>query len=588
MNRVVVTGMGIVSPLGNDVPTFWENVKNGCCGIAPITKFDTTDYKVKVAAEVKDFDPRAYMEKMDVLHSDIYTQFAVAAATQAVEESGIIGTVRDERIGVYIGTGIGGIQTFMDEHKKLMEKGPRKVSPFFIPMMIANMASGMIAMRYQCKGAALVDSQSFDALWKRLGKAESLDQPKTQQEILDSIIGKAEKERKYGHLLKAMLKKVDAVTAVTPDSLKPEIDRLGAKEKTFANTDPVLAAVWRSVLGSVYKANPSVDENAETISSNYFRQSLENPDQLAATQSEGWVPLLNIESGSKYFGNDLLSVLAFQAEDYDMLYGYYDQHGKREAACLAACYMLRNHAGEYKKKAAGSEYLRMVEEMIERYKDLEMAGELALVKYEFLEEASDVKAAELIEWIDKACATWPRWERINRLKNSRESLTQPSFSLTFGSKVVLPEHERVIKLEQLRHLKSVSMRVARVNLDPRKQYRLYNKKDLETVTKAIVNGSSFTVDRPLASHPEYEFFSDSITLPPLKRGIYLAEFFTNEENIETARTLFYVSDVMLLTQSMPDNQIRLAAVSATTGKPLKKATLSIKKYKNDTLISFVF
>ena len=155
MNRVVVTGMGIISPLGNDVPTFWENVKNGCCGIAPITKFDTTDYKVKVAAEVKDFDPRAYMEKMDVLHSDIYTQFAVAAATQAVEKSGIIGTVRDERIGVYIGTGIGGIQTFMDEHKKLMEKGPRKVSPFFIPMMIANMASGMIAMRYQCKGAAL-------------------------------------------------------------------------------------------------------------------------------------------------------------------------------------------------------------------------------------------------------------------------------------------------------------------------------------------------------------------------------------------------------------------------------------------------
>ena len=155
MNRVVVTGMGVVSPLGNDVQSFWKNIKEGCCGIGPITKFDTTDYKVKVAAEVRDFDPRAYMEKMDVLHSDIYTQFAVAAATQAVEESGIIGTVDEDRIGVYIGTGIGGIQTFMDEHKKLLEKGPRKVSPFFIPMMIANMAGGMIAMRYQCKGAAL-------------------------------------------------------------------------------------------------------------------------------------------------------------------------------------------------------------------------------------------------------------------------------------------------------------------------------------------------------------------------------------------------------------------------------------------------
>jgi len=155
MRRVVVTGMGVISPVGNDVKTFWENLKNGKCGIGPITKFDTENYKVKVAAEVRDFEPRDYMEKLDVLHSDIYTQFAIGAATQAVEESGIIGTVPDERIGVYIGTGIGGIDTFMTEHAKLMEKGPRRVSPYFIPMMIANMASGMIAMRYSCKGPAL-------------------------------------------------------------------------------------------------------------------------------------------------------------------------------------------------------------------------------------------------------------------------------------------------------------------------------------------------------------------------------------------------------------------------------------------------
>ena len=155
MKRIAVTGMGIVSPLGNKVPEFWENIKNGVCGIGPITKFDTTDYKVKVAGEVRDFDPKAYMEKMDVLHSDIYTQFAMGAAVQAVEDSGIIGTVDDTRIGVYVGTGIGGIDTFMKEHKKLMEKGPRRVSPFFIPMMIANMASGMIAIRYQFKGPAM-------------------------------------------------------------------------------------------------------------------------------------------------------------------------------------------------------------------------------------------------------------------------------------------------------------------------------------------------------------------------------------------------------------------------------------------------
>ena len=155
MRKVVITGMGVVSPLGNDVPTFWGNIRNGVCGIGPITKFDTTDYKVKVAGEVKDFDPKQYMDKMDILHSDIYSQFAIAAAAQAVEESKIQGTVDDSRIGVYIGTGIGGIATFMSEHKKLIEKGPRRVSPFFIPMMIANMASGMIAIRYQFKGPAM-------------------------------------------------------------------------------------------------------------------------------------------------------------------------------------------------------------------------------------------------------------------------------------------------------------------------------------------------------------------------------------------------------------------------------------------------
>ena len=155
MNRVVVTGMGIVSPVGNSVPVFWENIKAGFCGIGPITRFDTADYKVKVAGEVRDYDPRHCMEKLDVLHSDIYTQFAMGAACQAMEDSGLSGTVEPERLGVYIGTGIGGIATFMSEHEKLLQRGPKRVSPYFIPMMIANMASGMVAMRFACKGPAM-------------------------------------------------------------------------------------------------------------------------------------------------------------------------------------------------------------------------------------------------------------------------------------------------------------------------------------------------------------------------------------------------------------------------------------------------
>lgn len=155
MRRVVITGMGCVTPVGNDVPTFWENIKNGKCGIGPITHFDATDYKVKVAAEVKDFDPLQYMEKSDLRKYDVFCWYAMAAATQAVEESGIKGTLPPERIGTYFGSGIGGMKTFAEEQGVLMEKGPRRVSPFFVPGMIINMAGGLIAIKYNFQGASI-------------------------------------------------------------------------------------------------------------------------------------------------------------------------------------------------------------------------------------------------------------------------------------------------------------------------------------------------------------------------------------------------------------------------------------------------
>lgn len=153
--RVVVTGMGAVSPVGNSVSEAWENLKAGKNAISPITLFDTELYKAKLAAEVKDFDPAKYLEKNEILRTDRYAQFAVGAAQQAVDDSKIENGVDPERFSVYYGTGIGGINTFETEHTKLMEKGPRRVSPLFVPMMIANMAAGMIAIRHNCRGSAM-------------------------------------------------------------------------------------------------------------------------------------------------------------------------------------------------------------------------------------------------------------------------------------------------------------------------------------------------------------------------------------------------------------------------------------------------
>ena len=153
INRVVVTGLGAVTPVGNDVKTMWENLIAGRHGIGPITKFDCAGFKASLAAEVKDFDPLMYMERNEARRLDLYSQYAIAAASQAIADSGIEGSVEPERFDVCFGSGIGGIATFEDEVEKLISGGPRKVSPLFIPMMIGNLAAGNIAIRFGLKGS---------------------------------------------------------------------------------------------------------------------------------------------------------------------------------------------------------------------------------------------------------------------------------------------------------------------------------------------------------------------------------------------------------------------------------------------------
>ena len=151
--RVVITGMGAITPIGNKVETFWENAKNGVCGIDFIKGFDTENFKVKIAGEAKNFEASDYVEKKETKRMDRFCLFAMAAAKEAVLNSGLnLEVVDSERFGVIVGTGIGGIGTIEREHTKLMEKGPHRISPMLIPMIIGNMAAGNIAIKYGAKG----------------------------------------------------------------------------------------------------------------------------------------------------------------------------------------------------------------------------------------------------------------------------------------------------------------------------------------------------------------------------------------------------------------------------------------------------
>jgi len=152
--RVVVTGLGVVTPLGNDPATFWKNLLAGQCGIGPITTFDTTAFDTKIAAHVKDFDPTpAFPSPKEIRRTDRYAQFGIYAAWSALKDSGIdLATENTDEIGVMMGSGIGGLETTTNQHSVLLERGPGRMSPFTIPMLISNMASGLISMYYNLRG----------------------------------------------------------------------------------------------------------------------------------------------------------------------------------------------------------------------------------------------------------------------------------------------------------------------------------------------------------------------------------------------------------------------------------------------------
>jgi 3-oxoacyl-[acyl-carrier-protein] synthase II len=179
--RVVVTGLGVISPLANDVDTFWRRLVAGESGVGPITRFDTTAFKVHIAAEVKDFDPEVYIDKRKVRRLDLFSRYAVAAAKNAAADAGFDPSLEAERCGAVIGSGVGGLQTLQSEIEKLIEKGPDRTNPLLVPMMIPNMGAAHVSLELGTKGplsatctacAAGSDAIAYAARLIRHGDAE--------------------------------------------------------------------------------------------------------------------------------------------------------------------------------------------------------------------------------------------------------------------------------------------------------------------------------------------------------------------------------------------------------------------------------
>ena len=172
--RVVITGMGVISPIGNDVKTFWENLKAGKCGISRLEGFEEYNLPIHVAGRVKDFDPLNYgLSVAEKRRNDLYSQYAMAASTEAMASSGLVSreNIEAERFGVYVGSGIGGINTFVTQTRILIDEGADRISPLFIPMMIPNIAGGNIAIKYKAQGPCLTHVSACATGTNSIGEA---------------------------------------------------------------------------------------------------------------------------------------------------------------------------------------------------------------------------------------------------------------------------------------------------------------------------------------------------------------------------------------------------------------------------------
>ena len=419
-------------------------------------------------------------------------------------------------------------------------------------------------------------ADSYTSLWKQVSEAQMKDLPKTQIEILDKIISKARMENHYGQLLKAHLMRASAQTIISPDSMEVFVEELKNEEAKVSTKNPMLAAVYQSILGRIYRDNRDLADDAAQISKDYYAKSMSNPTLLATGLATGYEPFVIEGTDSKMFYNDLLHVLGFEAGDYKTLHDYYLSHNNRPAACICDIKILQKQRFENDTQMKKSKYLQTIDSLINVYEDLRECGELAIERFSFMEAAEDVTAEEKMNYINYALNKWGAWPRMNVLRNAQNQLTLPSFSALLGEGVSLPNTPRKVDIHQIVNVQSLTMTVTRVRLDGTNKLNVSDDQDYAKIKKLIVNdGTQQTVTHRYVGQPSYKVSKDSMIINGLPVGVYLVEFTTNVNNMKTERALLYVSDMYAVHEFLPDNNIRLVALNATTGLPVPNAKIKL-------------
>ena len=416
--------------------------------------------------------------------------------------------------------------------------------------------------------------QTYNSLWKQVKEAEEKDLPQTQQKVLQQIIEKAEKEKSYGHLLKAGLMNARVQAMVSPDSLLPAVKQLQQRAETVK--DQPLQAVYDAVLGLVYQNNHNLDEHWERISADYFRKAMAHPDQLAAVKTDPYQPFVVKGTDSRIYNDDLLSLIGSETHQYQQMYDYYMGTDNRRAQLMSCLSLLRNDAPDGSFQLNNCAYIHRLDSLANAYADLPECGEVAISRYMFMNEQTDATAEQKVAYIDEALQRWGSWHRMNDLRNARNTLTSIKFNAILANRVWIPEREQELRLEGLRGISQLIIRFYQVKAKGDIQLDLSSDtyyKELKPLLKLL---PELTITRTYSGKKDFELYADTLQMAALPVGVYLMEV-ESQPKTKVSRCLFFISNVRVLAQGLPQNQVRYIAVDATTGKPLPGAQLKLMR-----------
>ncbi len=415
-----------------------------------------------------------------------------------------------------------------------------------------------------------VAAQTYDNLWKQAEIIAQKDQPKSEIAVMKKIIAKASVAKDYGQLLAAEMRQTTLWKEISVDSLTPNVKRMEAE--VLKVNDPALKAVRYAVLGKVY-----CDMN-EKKSLEFFKKALEQPELLARHTSTEYVPLTLKGVDGSSFNNDLLHLIGFEAdskEAYLQLYTYYNKVGNRGAACLCAYKLIEKYRQDDVREVKKSKYLQTIDSLIQVYQDIPEAGELAVEHFRFMEGATDAKPQDKLNYINYALSRWGGWSRMNELRNAQKRLTEPMFRVKRMPQVLRPGEKAWVYLD-VRNLQNVKISISRLNITADNEYNAQNEATYKMLLKKTTKLHQKDYSRNYYGRPDYEEVKDSIEIGGnLPLGAYLMEVSSDNTGIAPQRKLFYVSNLAVMIQQLPDDKHRYVVVNATDGQPIAGAKIEL-------------